>query len=111
MIVAGGVTRQPQLPWLLSDSAPVFYSMSKRILILLFFLLLLVLHQDFWWRSDATLVLGIFPVSLAYHIGWTLLVAVGWFMVTKFCWPHALDEEVSKGANPERKPQPHSSSR
>lgn len=85
--------------------------MSKRTLIILFFLLLLVLHQDFWWRSDATLVFGIFPVSLAYHIVWTLLVAVGWFLVTKFCWPHALDEETSTATNSKPKPQPQASSR
>ena len=85
--------------------------MSKRTLILLFFLLLLVLHQDFWWRSDATLVFGVLPVSLAYHIVWTLLVAVGWFLVTKFCWPHALDDEASKGASSHQKPQPQASPR
>ena len=85
--------------------------MSKRTLIILFFLLLLVLHQDFWWRSDATLVLGVLPISLAYHMVWTLLVAVGWFLVTKFCWPHALDREDSPNVNPKGKPQPQASSR
>ena len=66
--------------------------MSKRTLLILFFVLLLVLHQDSWWHDDATLVLGVFPVSLAYHVGWTLLVAVGWFLVTRFCWPVGLDD-------------------
>jgi hypothetical protein len=66
--------------------------MSKPKLILAFFVLLFVLHQDFWWRSDPSLVFGILPVSLAYHVVWTLLIAAGWFLVTKFCWPHELDE-------------------
>lgn len=66
--------------------------MSKRSLIVGFFVLLFILHQDFWWKNDPTVVLGILPISLAYHVVWTLLVALGWFLVCKFCWPHALDE-------------------
>lgn len=82
--------------------------MSKRTLITLFFILLLVLHQDFWWRDNPTLVFGILPISLAYHVAWTLLVAVAWFFVTKFCWPDALDEkppmrgDSTRDAEPER---------
>ena len=56
-------------------------------------LLLFVLHQDFWWKNDPTLVFGFLPISLAYHVVWTLLVALGWFLVGKFCWPEGLDEE------------------
>jgi hypothetical protein len=85
--------------------------MSKRTLVILFFVLLLVLHQDFWWRNDATLVLGILPVSLAYHVVWTLLVAVGWFLVTKFCWPQELDEAPKPQPPAETKPRPEHSSR
>ncbi|MEO7414653.1 MAG: hypothetical protein ABIZ81_14985 [Opitutaceae bacterium] len=70
--------------------------MSKRALILAFFVLLFVLHQDFWWKNDPTLMLGFLPVSLAYHVVWTLLVALGWFFVGKFCWPRGLDEEPAK---------------
>lgn len=66
--------------------------MSKRALIVAFFILLFILHQDFWWKNDATLVLGVLPISLAYHVGWTLLVAFGWFLVAKYCWPKGLDE-------------------
>lgn len=64
----------------------------KRSLILGFFVVLFVLHQDFWWRDDPTLVLGVMPVSLAYHVVWTLLVAFGWWLVARFCWPHELDD-------------------
>ena len=69
--------------------------MSKRTLILIFFLLLFALHQDFWWKDDPTLVLGVLPISLAYHVVWTLLVALGWFLVGKYCWPDSLDEVAS----------------
>lgn len=61
--------------------------------------LLAVAHQDFWWRDDAHLVFGILPVSLAYHIGWTTLVAVGWYLVVRCCWPHDLAEQTSGASN------------
>jgi hypothetical protein len=83
--------------------------MSKRSLIAGLFVILFVLHQDFWWKNDPKLVLGILPVSLAYHVFWTLLVALGWFLVTKFCWPHWLDEEPRRtpatGPDAERAPR------
>jgi hypothetical protein len=69
--------------------------MSKRALIVAYFVLLFVLHQDFWWKDDATLVFGVLPVSLAYHAVWTLLVAFGWWLVAKFCWPANLDDVAS----------------
>jgi hypothetical protein len=86
--------------------------MSKRTLIAGLFVLLFILHQDFWWKNDPRLVLGVLPVSLAYHVVWTLLVAFGWFLVTKFCWPVDLDEKPegvatassSPGAGPEKRP-------
>lgn len=65
--------------------------MSTRALLTAFFVLLLILHQDFWWKNDATLVLGVLPVSLAYHVVWTLVVAVAWWLVTRFAWPADLD--------------------
>jgi len=67
--------------------------MSRRAPIISFVVLLAVFHQDFWWKADPTLVLGVLPISLAYHVVWTLLIALGWFLVTKFCWPVGLDEE------------------
>jgi hypothetical protein len=67
--------------------------MSKRTLIAVGFVILFFLHQDFWWRDEPTLVLGILPVSLAYHVVWTLLVALGWFLVGRYCWPAEWDDE------------------
>lgn len=61
--------------------------MSRPAFIGACFILLLVLHQDFWWKDDPTLVFGVLPVSLAYHVVWTLLVAAGWYCVVRFCWP------------------------
>lgn len=66
--------------------------MSQRTIIAAGFVVLFFLHQDFWWQDDPTLVLGVLPVSLAYHVVWTLVVAVGWLLVGKYCWPDRLDE-------------------
>jgi hypothetical protein len=74
--------------------------MSKRALILAFFLLLFALHQDSWWKADATLVLGVLPISLAYHTVWTLLIALGWWLVGKYCWPKNLDDEDAQPVAP-----------
>ncbi len=80
--------------------------MSQRALITAFFFLLFALHHDTWWRGDATLVLGVLPVTVAYHVGWTLLVAVGWWLVGRFCWPRNLEAEDAKpSAPPPRPPQ------
>jgi hypothetical protein len=78
--------------------------MSRGTLIAAGFVLLFVLHQDFWWKSDSRIVLGFLPVSLAYHVVWTLLIAVGWFLVARFCWPKELDDEETAPAKMEKKP-------
>ena len=78
--------------------------MSKRALIAAYFVLLFALHQDSWWRGDATLVLGVLPVSVAYHVGWTLFVAVGWWLVGRFCWPRNLAAEDAKPPAPPPSP-------
>lgn len=70
--------------------------MSKRALIVVFFVLLFGLHQDFWLRDNSKLVFGFLPASLAYHVGWTLLVSFGWFLVGKYCWPERLEEEAPR---------------
>ena len=64
-------------------------TMSARTATTLGLVALFLLHQDFWWRNEPALVFGLLPVSLAYHIAWTLLVALAWFLVGKYCWPAA----------------------
>jgi len=56
-------------------------------------LVLFVLHQDFWLKDDPTLVLGVVPASLAYHMVFTALAAFGWCLVVRFAWPIDPDEE------------------
>ncbi len=66
--------------------------MSKGAVIA-FMLVLFVLHQDFWLRDNASLVLGIVPASLAYHMAFTVLAALGWFVVVTFAWPKFSEED------------------
>lgn len=76
-----------------------------RYLVYGLIVLLAVLHQDFWWRSDhRTLVLGFLPVSLAYHIGISLVASVLWGAACYYCWPRNVDvlDDPAGGAAPGR---------
>lgn len=64
--------------------------MRTRIVILL--ILLAVAHQDFWWRTDSrTLVFGALPISLAYHIGVSIVASILWGLACAYCWPRNVD--------------------
>jgi hypothetical protein len=63
-----------------------------RILIFGLIVLLGVLHQDFWWRGDhQTLLLGVLPVSLAYHMGISIAACALWGLACRYCWPRNVD--------------------
>jgi hypothetical protein len=53
--------------------------------------LLVVLHHDFWWWGDRGVVLGFLPVGLAYHAGYSLVVALFWVVVLMLAWPGDLE--------------------
>jgi len=57
------------------------------------FVALLVLHQDLWLWAEADLWLGPLPAGLAYHAGYSLVVALFWLAVVRFAWPSSLDDE------------------
>ena len=83
--------------------------------VLIFVGLLLILHQDYWqWESTpavsplvttqfdidgvrfvsqsrSQLIFGALPYALVYHMGISLAAAIGWLLVTRFCWPENLD--------------------
>ena len=54
--------------------------------------LLFIGHQDVWLWADADLWLGPLPSGLAYHAGYSVVVAAFWFAVVHYAWPDALDE-------------------
>ncbi len=49
--------------------------------------LLIILRQDSWFWSDPTLVLGMFPVGLAWQIGVSIAAAILWSIATRIAWP------------------------
>jgi len=78
--------------------------MKKLIYALI--VLLAILHQDFWWRADhQTLVLGFVPVSLAWHIGVSIVACLLWGLACRYCWPDDLvnddDEPLLVGSRTE----------
>ncbi len=52
--------------------------------------LLIILHQDFWFWTDDTLVLGFCPIGLAFHIFLSIAACLTWWLATKFAWPESL---------------------
>ena len=63
----------------------------QRRLVYLGLIALAILHQDFWWWDDATLVFGVLPIGLAYHVAYCLAAAGLWYLATKFAWPEGDD--------------------
>jgi hypothetical protein len=74
-----------------------------KVLVFGLIVLLGIAHQDFWWRDDhRTLVLGFLPVSLAYHVGVSVVACLLWGLACRYCWPAGLDvagdaPEAAKG--------------
>jgi len=63
---------------------------------------LFLLHQDSWWWSDRSLVLGFLPIGLAYHAGFSLAAGLVWALACKFAWPDEIEAwaaEESEGAS------------
>jgi len=53
-------------------------------------ILLIVLHQDFWNWTDGTLLFGIAPIGLVYHVGLSLMAGLVWCLVVRSAWPRDL---------------------
>jgi hypothetical protein len=67
----------------------------KRLSLLITVILLVILHQDFWnWRDARPLVFGFIPISLFYHVCYTLSVSVLMWVMVKIAWPAHLEETV-----------------
>jgi Protein of unknown function (DUF3311) len=50
------------------------------------------LHQDIWfWRTATPLVFGVFPIGLAYHVGYMLVTAGVLALLVRRAWPSHLD--------------------
>lgn len=58
---------------------------------------LAVLHQDWWFRADPSLVFGFIPISLFYHLCFSVSVAGLWALMSKFAWPTHIGEFAALG--------------
>ncbi|MEM9444547.1 MAG: DUF3311 domain-containing protein [Verrucomicrobiota bacterium] len=65
----------------------------KRWMIYVGLVVLFILHQDFWFWDDATLVFGVFPVGLFYHIMYSVVAGCMWALAIKFAWPDLGEDE------------------
>jgi hypothetical protein len=62
--------------------------------IALLVVVLLALHQDYWFWTDATLVLGVLPIGLFWHVCHSIAAGLMWYLATRIAWP--LDETVAE---------------
>lgn len=61
---------------------------------------LAILHQDWWFQSDSSVVMGFIPVSLFYHLCFSVAVAGLWGLMSKFAWPTHIEEFALSGDPP-----------
>jgi hypothetical protein len=59
--------------------------------------LLLILHQDYWFWTNKTLVFGILPIGLFWHIGISLAATMLWYLATRIAWPLDLPTSSDRG--------------
>ena len=77
--------------------------MSRPAIVLFLVLGLLVFHQDLpFWDNDSNLWLGFLPVGLAYHVGYSVVVALFWWWAMNFAWPEDLDEPEDASTSAKR---------
>ena len=65
--------------------------MKKKNLVYFAILLLTVLHQDFWLWDDSTLVFGVLPAGLAYHVFYSIAAAAVWALAVRYAWPSEVE--------------------
>ncbi|TLD72347.1 hypothetical protein FEM03_03045 [Phragmitibacter flavus] len=62
-----------------------------RKLTWIIFWLLFALHHDFWWWNDGSIVLGFLPISLAWHIGFSIAAGSLWLFAIRHAWPSEIE--------------------
>ena len=71
-------------------------SSSGRKVIVALVIVLLILHQDNWFWTDDTLLLGFLPIGLFWHACISVAATATWFLATRIAWP--FDEEADRSA-------------
>lgn len=70
--------------------------MRSKVVVLVFFIFA-ILHHDVWNWDDRSLWLGFLPAGLGYHVVYSLVVGIFWFLVTRLAWPHATEAWAENG--------------
>lgn len=81
------------------------YLIMKKAAVISAFLILTALHQDFWNWDNSNLVFGIMPAALAYHVAYSIIVAIFWGLVIRFAWPEDI-EKWAEGSDLEKEQPP-----
>ena len=63
----------------------------------IFLVLLFFIHQDFWFWDNGSLIMGFIPIGLIYHIGYSIVAALAWFLAIKYAWPSHLESFSEQG--------------
>ena len=64
--------------------------MTSKVVIAVF-VVFMILHHDVWNWNDRSLWFGFLPAGLGYHAAYSMAVAVFWYLVSRFAWPHATE--------------------
>lgn len=59
--------------------------------------LLIALHQDVWLWTDKTLLWGVLPIGLAYHVAYAVVAALTMTLLVRLAWPKGLDDRDGSG--------------
>jgi hypothetical protein len=67
----------------------------RTLVLVLAIFALYALHQDVWfWRTARPLIFGFLPIGLAYHGAYCVAAAALMWALTRFAWPHHLEEQA-----------------
>ncbi|MEE8257150.1 MAG: DUF3311 domain-containing protein [Acidobacteriota bacterium] len=62
----------------------------KKALSYVGLIVLYFLHQDFWFWNNGTLVFGVLPVGLLYHLGFCVAASLLLLSLIRNAWPDHL---------------------
>jgi hypothetical protein len=74
----------------------------NKLLLFLLIIGMILLHQDFWLWKNKTLILGVLPIGLAYHVCYSILASLVMILLVRFAWHKQLEELESHHENQPR---------
>ena len=77
------------------------------MIITILVIVLIVLHQDNWFWNSKTLVFGMLPITLFYHLCISIAASCVWFLATKIAWPVETIEQVKAVTSSDKLEETH----